>query len=514
MNTESTRQYSLPRPLSNTTTTLIKLAHQQPLVIPDAQELLSIKADLEVLLPLAENRAQDLKRGLNKLDGNVKIYDNGEVNAENTKIKQESDDYSDSLFIPKNDQQSRQAALEAIRRRRRREDTESADEARRSESPHLKMKRMEPLQRQYAQSMSPPTLHNDLKKKKQASPSVNARAQQDQSKEELDFVRVKPKDQVPIATFWAAMEPYFRPLTEEDRQFLLEKSDTGKPFLIPPLGEHYLDQWAREDQLLQQQTKSPLNSRHSSVDPQSQQQQQQQQQKLRYVKEPITDDQLLQDDLTSGSLTERLLSSLVAEDIIDPSELKREADEGEAEENTEDQDTQNKSVDRVLEIVDFEERLKRELRYAGLFGDDDVDWNAREDDEICAELRALGREYKEQLKINDYRKKRLLEIVDCQLQYEQYRQVLDTLDNQVEQGYIKRFRNQKSKKRKATSGQKSTLSENAIYAMEKRRTWINALGEIFKDKNLVMPSKSIYSPEPSATTTDENDNNNNGNNNS
>ncbi|CEI87245.1 hypothetical protein RMCBS344292_01662 [Rhizopus microsporus] len=109
MNTESTRQYSLPRPLSNTTTTLIKLAHQQPLVIPDAQELLSIKADLEVLLPLAENRAQDLKRGLNKLDGNVKIYDNGEVNAENTKIKQESDDYSDSLFIPKNDQQSRQA---------------------------------------------------------------------------------------------------------------------------------------------------------------------------------------------------------------------------------------------------------------------------------------------------------------------------------------------------------------------------------------------------------------------
>lgn len=52
--------------------------------------------------------------------------------------------------------------------------------------------------------------------------------------------------------------------------------------------------------------------------------------------------------------------------------------------------------------------------------------------------------------------------------------------------------------------------------MEKRRTWINALGEIFKDKNLVMPSKSIYSPEPSATatttTTDENDNNNSNNN--
>lgn len=68
-----------------------------------------------------------------------------------------------------------------------------------------------------------------------------------------------------------------------------------------------------------------------------------------------------------------------------------------------------------------------------------VNWDKKEDDEICAELRSLAREYREQVKINDSRKKKLLEIVDCQLQFEQYRQVLDTLDNQVEQGYIKRY---------------------------------------------------------------------------
>ena len=28
--------------------------------------------------------------------------------------------------------------------------------------------------------------------------------------------------------------------------------------------------------------------------------------------------------------------------------------------------------------------------------------------------------------------------------------------------------------------------------MEKRRTWIDGLGPIFKDKNLIMPSKSIF----------------------
>jgi hypothetical protein len=43
------------------------------------------------------------------------------------------------------------------------------------------------------------------------------------------------------------------------------------------------------------------------------------------------------------------------------------------------------------------------------------------------------------LETNKSRKKKLLQVVDSQLQFEQYRQVLDTLDSQVEQGYIKRF---------------------------------------------------------------------------
>lgn len=41
--------------------------------------------------------------------------------------------------------------------------------------------------------------------------------------DELDFVRVKPKDQIPILTFWATIDPHFRPLEEADRELLLEK---------------------------------------------------------------------------------------------------------------------------------------------------------------------------------------------------------------------------------------------------------------------------------------------------
>jgi hypothetical protein len=36
------------------------------------------------------------------------------------------------------------------------------------------------------------------------------------------------------------------------------------------------------------------------------------------------------------------------------------------------------------------------------------------------------------------------------------------------------------------------LSENAVYAMEKRKIWKNSLGPIFNEKNMIMPSSSIY----------------------
>lgn len=199
--------------------------------------------------------------------------------------------------------------------------------------------------------MSPPS---EVKKKKQL---IHARAQ-----EEPDFIRVKAKDQVPITTFWTAIDPYFRPLAEEDRTFLMERADTSKAFLIPPLGEHYQDQWSREDQLLQ--TKSPFSARINAVDPQHI--------KLRYIKDPITEDQLLQDDLSSGSLTERLLSSLVTEDKkTDCPVIKQEEDEEEEDDDDEEED-EEETEESTLEIFHFEERLKRELRYAGLFTEDDV----------------------------------------------------------------------------------------------------------------------------------------------
>lgn len=190
--------------------------------------------------------------------------------------------------------------------------------------------------------------------------------------DEVDFVRVKPKDQVPLATFWSSMESYFRNLTEQDREFLLQKSDQGKPYLIPPLGPYYLDTWAEEDQsvgfMVSKSTSTP------TPPPSSQPQ-------LKYLKQPLTDQQLLKDDISCGTLTERLIASLVQENVLDGEPLDQQDDEEEVEENDDDIVIDKKynaktviqmSADPGHEVVEFEERLKRELRYAGLFGDEDV----------------------------------------------------------------------------------------------------------------------------------------------
>ncbi|KAI8975763.1 histone acetyltransferases subunit 3-domain-containing protein [Mycotypha africana] len=341
-----------------------------------------------------------------------------------------------------------------------------------------------------------------------------------------DFVRVKPKEQIPITSFWTHMEPYFRNLTEEDRDYLKQKTEDEKYYLLPPLGMHYSDRWAEEDQELglafmdsaATSLSIPRNGFHknsTSSNDSSNNNNGHNSDNNHSNNEEI--------EVEFGTLTDRLIASLVKENILSSDEeYENDEDinddlEDEDEEKDDDpagdepKDTSEYAsvltteiidkyqplsilqmkVDPTAEIVDFEERLKRELRYAGLLTDDDIDWKAKEDDEICAELRKLSRSYKEQVKANEYRKKKLLEVVDCQLQFEQYRQVLDTLDNQVEQGYLKRFRPQKSKKRKG-NGPKPTLSENTIYAMEKRKTWVDALGGIFCDKNMNMPQQSIY----------------------
>lgn len=111
--------------------------------------------------------------------------------------------------------------------------------------------------------------------------------------------------------------------------------------------------------------------------------------RTRYLESPesFTDDHFGQYDLSCGSLTERLISCLLREDLLSPNEVNGHEDEDvgpniEDEDNHMDTTEVNNDQPTVAateptlyppeRIVNFEDRLKRELRYAGLLVDDDV----------------------------------------------------------------------------------------------------------------------------------------------
>lgn len=177
--------------------------------------------------------------------------------------------------------------------------------------------------------------------------------------DEVDFIRVKPKDQVPIMNFWNVIDPYFAPLTEEDRSFLLPKEDDEKSYVIPPLGKHYLDVWG-EDELVPAMTQSSSHSSSSSSSSIN---------SYLLINHPITNEDLLKQDISCGGLTERLLSSLL---VDEHQQTKDDEDEDDDIVDSEDIIADRSEEDLSEDLIQFEERLKRELRYVGLFGEDDV----------------------------------------------------------------------------------------------------------------------------------------------
>ncbi|KAG2177203.1 hypothetical protein INT43_007860 [Umbelopsis isabellina] len=334
---------------------------------------------------------------------------------------------------------------------------------------------------------------------------------------EPDYARVKAKDQVPIQTFWTWVEPYFNALTEEDRRFLLPKEDDPDAHIIPPLGRHYIEVWAENEQSLLPSMSSPRSpayyspTRHSVRDlnlskPEPPH--------YIYSEKMLADQHLAIEDLSCGALTERLISSMLKEDPAKDALESVEMDDSSTEGGQNDtfdsiDETDDESWSDILEqpseeTTNFEEKLQRELRYIGLLGDDEFDLSNREDDEVCAELRTLSRELKDQLKLNNERKAVLASVVEKQLQYEQYQQVLDMLDSQVDQIYVKHNKAQKSKsKRKPIAPVIKTMPENCAWSMQRRKMWVDSIGAIFRDQSVIMPKESIYAGRSTSSSAED-----------
>lgn len=129
--------------------------------------------------------------------------------------------------------------------------------------------------------------------------------------------------------------------------------------MVPPLGRHYLDQWEDEDNGL---APAPQGSTASLDVPPLQ----------RVRPEAITEDALGMENVYLGPLSERLVSAVAVQNKDAQDGPSADGDGKWAAETAEIVPEYPPPRTTVLDAVELEERVRRELRFVGLLAEDDV----------------------------------------------------------------------------------------------------------------------------------------------
>ncbi|EMC98927.1 hypothetical protein BAUCODRAFT_145928 [Baudoinia panamericana UAMH 10762] len=319
---------------------------------------------------------------------------------------------------------------------------------------------------------------------------------------DLDLSNAKPTNQVAFSTFQTYVEPFIRPFTEEDVSFLKERGDRVTPYIIPNRGtKSYKDVWAAEDGLTGIEPPAKLelsaNEARGSMD-------------------DMDDNTAETDEVSLGPATERLMALLRA---APSGNTKKEEDaDGDTTmgngDDTQDVPTTAGATEEkqapatclppeaprlpnAPPMPDFEtldQRLMQELRYAGLIGPtEQPNYDAHADDEVAARLRTLQAELRRVARLNNIRKARVLELTEERMAMQEYSNIADDLDNQVNAAYLKRNRSlasKPSKKGANKAGQRGVagvgmvgqrgVSDGVRALMQKRRDWIEMVGPVVK----------------------------------
>lgn len=333
-----------------------------------------------------------------------------------------------------------------------------------------------------------------------------------------DFSNAKPSSQINASVFANYVEPYIRPLTEEDVAFLKERGDRRRPFYLPRLGQrHYKEVWAEEDGGMNIDTN---DSRLRAHEP-------------RGSFDDLNDDLLGTDAVSTGPILARLLSALRPEGRGNPAADTNGAngdamdvDEGAGAPTDSNNDNALPAATQLSELVQpgwrtsqipartdyayLDERILLEVKHYGLIPDNEegeADYPAHFDDEVSARLRLLQSELRKQSVVNGARKQRLLELTEERMAQQEYNTIADDLDNQLNAAYLKRNRNmgkgKKQAKRPGGAGGGSHPVANAGLSrpgvgepirilMERKGQWNNTIGPVVNYGKTGLPQSSIF----------------------
>lgn len=343
---------------------------------------------------------------------------------------------------------------------------------------------------------------------------------------DMDFSNAKPPNQINFSTFQTFVEPYIRPLTEEDVAFLKERGDRVAPYIIPPRGPTpYRELWAKEDGLSHHDFNHhlPPNEARGNI-------------------ENMTDDLAETDEISNGPVMSRLLQVVRHDPNLtnidssayqngDVSMVNGETTAGghEAEANTTQVNGSNDDETvatfkpstyfpdvsgasafkfpsfTARDVSSFDQRTLQELRYSGFLTPEATpDYDSHYDDEVAARLRHLQAELRHIARENGARKARVLELTEERMAMQEYSTIADDLDSQINTAYLKRNRTMSKPKKgvgKARPGQAGTggvaVSRNAVsegvrMLMDRRKEWRDLIGPVVDFGQTRIPKDTVF----------------------
>jgi transcriptional adapter 3 len=334
---------------------------------------------------------------------------------------------------------------------------------------------------------------------------------------DMDFSSAKPASQINFSTFQAYVEPYIRPLTEEDVAFLKERGDRVTPYLIPPRGPMpYTEVWAKEDGVNHHDfnLRLPPNEPRGNI-------------------EDMNDDVAETAQVSAGPLISRLMSGFRHDPhVTKDDQTNGNADismtngestagglESEQAMNNEDASDTVASFKPATHFPDqykippnagrdfapLEQRTLQELRYCGFVTPEATpDYDSQYDDEVAARLRYLQSELQRVSRENTSRKARVLELTEERMAMQEYSTIADDLDSQINTAYLKRNRTMSKPKKGSAKGRpggtgvavsRNLVSEGVKMLMDRRKEWRELIGPVVDFGQQRIPKETVFDKE-------------------
>lgn len=339
-----------------------------------------------------------------------------------------------------------------------------------------------------------------------------------------DFSQGKDnKQSISAQQFANYVEPFIRPLNDEDVAFLRERQDRVGIMEVPPKNRrHYKDIWAEEDG--QMVTDNPFSS---DLPPNQ----------ARGGMDDMDDFAAESDQISNGPVVNRTVQLLrinarpnQTSDTNGDSTMTNGITNGDGEGEGDgvtngdhgsqqpasympDSQTQvwkNAPAQTLADPpIEMDSRIMTELKHLGFMPEDAVPegklavYDNAEDDEVAARLRYLQEELKKQAVINGARKARVLELTEERQAMQEYMTIADDLDNQLNQAYLKRNRNLgKGKKNPKKPGQpaaalgdgigRPAMGEPIRSLLERKRKWNTWIGPTVNYGLGTVPKSSVF----------------------